>query len=161
MRGNSHVRFYFTGPGDDPWRFRGTIRDEDGGFHTVFLVRARDTPIRRHVKVRGAANPYDPAWELYFEERLAHQMASSLTGRGTARYLWLEQNGKCLVCRQPLTLEEGWHVHHLLWRAFGGDDTIDNLVLLHPGRRRRTRSISNPGSAATPAEYWKTPGMKR
>src|SRR5439155_15687229 len=82
-------RKYFTGRDDNPWRFRGTVQDEDGGFHTVFLVRAKATPIRRHVKVRGTANPYDPAWELYFETRLAHHMANSLTGRGTARYLWL------------------------------------------------------------------------
>jgi hypothetical protein len=61
----------------------------------------------RHVKVRGAANPHDPAWELYFEERRTRQMAGSLTGRGTARYLWLEQDGQCLVCGQPLTLAEG------------------------------------------------------
>jgi RNA-directed DNA polymerase len=133
-------RKYFTGRAGDPWRFRGTVRDEDGGFHTVFLVRARDTPIRRHVKVRGTANPYDPAWELYFEERSAHHMANSLTGRGTARYLWLEQNGKCPVCGQPLTLEEGWHVHHLLWRAFGGGDDIDNLVLLHPNCHRQVHN---------------------
>jgi RNA-directed DNA polymerase len=133
-------RKYFTGRADDPWRFRGTIRDEDGGFHTVFLVRARDTPIRRHVKIRGAANPYDPAWELYFEERLAHQMASSLTGRGTVRYLWLEQDGHCLVCGQPLTLAEGWHVHHLLWRAHGGTDLLDNLLLVHPNCHRQVHS---------------------
>src|SRR5262245_55924364 len=62
------------------------------------------------------------------------------TGRGTARYLWLEQSGECLVCGQPLTLEAGWHVHHLLWRVFGGDDDIDNLVLLHPNCHRQVHS---------------------
>jgi RNA-directed DNA polymerase len=133
-------RKYFTGNGDDPWRFRGTVQDKEGGLHTVHLVRAKDTPLRRHVKVRGTANPYDPAWELYFEERLASQMANCLTGRGTARYLWLAQDGKCLVCRQPLTLEEGWHVHHLLWRSHGGDDLTDNLVLLHPNCHRQVHS---------------------
>ena len=67
-------------------------------------------------------------------------MANSLTGRGTARYLWLEQDGKCLVCHSPLTLEEGWHVHHLLWRSKGGSDGIDNLVLLHPNCHRQVHS---------------------
>jgi RNA-directed DNA polymerase len=133
-------RKYFTGRDDNPWCFRGTIQDEEGGFHTVFLVRARDTPIRRHVKVRGTANPYDPAWELYFEERLGRHMANSMTGQGTARYLWLEQNGQCLRCRQPLTLEAGWHVHHLVWRVRGGDDNTDNLVLLHPNCHRQVHS---------------------
>jgi RNA-directed DNA polymerase len=104
---------YFIRSGETRWRFRGTITDDEGQHHTIFLVHARATHIRRHVKVRGTANPYDPAWELYLEERLARQMAGTLTGRGTARYLWLEQDGKCLICQQPLTLTEGWHVHHL------------------------------------------------
>jgi RNA-directed DNA polymerase len=133
-------RRYFTRPGDSRWRFRGTVRDDEGDFHTVFLVRASTTAIQRHVKVRGTANPYDPAWELYFEERLANQMASTLTGRGTARYLWLEQNGKCLICGQALTLTEGWHVQHLRWRAHGGDDSVANLVLLHPNCHRQAHS---------------------
>jgi Retron-type reverse transcriptase len=128
---------YFTRPGDGRWTFRGTVTDRDGGKHTVRLLAARSVRIRRHVKVRGDANPYDPSWELYFEERLAAQMASTLTGRGTTRYLWLEQDGKCLVCGQPLTLEEGWHVHHLLWRSHGGTEAVDNRVLLHPNCHRQ------------------------
>jgi RNA-directed DNA polymerase len=133
-------RHYFTRPGDTRWRFRGTLTDDEGKHHTIWLIRARATSIRRHVKVRGAANPYDPTWELYFEERLAQQMASTLTGRGTARYLWLEQDGRCVVCRQPLTLAEGWHVHHLRWRSHGGSDSVDNLVLLHPNCHRQVHS---------------------
>jgi RNA-directed DNA polymerase len=128
---------YFSRPSDGRWTFRGTATDAEGRKHTVFLFRAFSLEIRRHVKVRGEANPYDPAWELYFEERFATQMASTLTGRGTTRYLWLEQDGKCLVCDQPLTLEAGWHLHHLLWRSHGGGHEVDNLVLLHPNCHRQ------------------------
>jgi RNA-directed DNA polymerase len=131
---------YFTRPGDGHWQFQGTVRDNEGGHHTVVLFRAQSMAIRRHVKIQGQANPYDPAWELYFEERLATRMASTLTGRGTARYLWWEQDGKCLVCGQALTLEEGWHVHHLQWRSHGGADTLDNRVLLHPNCHRQVHS---------------------
>src|SRR5262249_41265567 len=128
---------YFVQARERCWRFRGTIRDGKGGWHPIWLVQAGATLIRRHVKIQGKANPYDPAWELYFEERLTAQMASTLTGRGRARYLWLEQGGKCLVCAQPLTLEAGWHMHHLLWRSHGGDDHVDNLVLLHANCHRQ------------------------
>jgi RNA-directed DNA polymerase len=131
---------YFTRPGDGSWTFRGTVADEEGGQRPVFLFRTWSLHIRRHVKVRGDANPYDPAWELYFEERLVTQMASTLTGRGTARYLWLEQDGKCPVCGEPLALAAGWHVHHLRWRAHGGGDDVDNLVLLHPNCHRQGHS---------------------
>jgi RNA-directed DNA polymerase len=131
---------YFTRPGDERWRFHGTIRDNEGGYQPIRLVHACDIPIRRHVKIKGAANPYDPTWELYFEERLARQMTSTLLGQSRARYLWLEQDGKCLVCRQPLTLAAGWHVHHVRWRVHGGDDDLDNLVLLHPNCHRQVHS---------------------
>jgi RNA-directed DNA polymerase len=131
---------YFTRPGDGRWCFHGTVTDKDGGTRAVTLFQARSLAIRRHVKIRTDANPYDPSWELYFEERLATRMASTLTGRGTARYLWLEQDGKCRVCGEPLTLEAEWHVHHLLWRSHGGTDTIDNLLLLHPNCHRQVHS---------------------
>ena len=35
----------------------------------VRLALATDTKIRRHTKVRSDANPFDPSWDGYFEER--------------------------------------------------------------------------------------------
>jgi RNA-directed DNA polymerase len=143
---------YFSRPGDGNWMPHGSVTDKDGGQRTVFLFRAQSLAIRRHVKIQGDANPYDPAWELYFEQRLAAQMASTLTGRGTARYLWLGQDGQCLACGQPLTLEAGWHMHHLLWRSHGGDDAVDNLVLLHPNCHRQIHSEGRVVNKAAPRE---------
>ena len=37
----------------------------------------RKIPIVRHVKVKAAANPYDPKWEPYFEKRLQRKMAAT------------------------------------------------------------------------------------
>jgi RNA-directed DNA polymerase len=109
--------------------------------HALAVPLQGGAELLQHLLLRPReANPYDPAWELYFEERLAAQMASTLTGRGTARYLWLEQDGKCPVCGQPLTLEAGWHIHHLHWRTHGGDDQVDNLVLLPPNCHRQVHS---------------------
>ena len=79
----------------------------------------------RWVKIRSEANPYDPAWELYLEERMAWKMGHTLAGRGRIDYLWKEQGGKCAVCRQPLPVEEQpWHIHHRVWRCFGGQDDV-------------------------------------
>lgn len=83
---------YFMQPGESRWLFRGTMTSKEGKNYRVFLVRARSTTIRRHVKIKGEANPYDPAWELYFEERLSTQMSNTLTGSTTARYLRFTQN---------------------------------------------------------------------
>jgi hypothetical protein len=75
---------YFTRPGDSNWVIPGSVTAKESSWHTVNLYRARSLPIRPHVNVRGKANPYDPACELYFEEGWATQMASVLTGRGKA-----------------------------------------------------------------------------
>jgi RNA-directed DNA polymerase len=134
------MKKYFALPDGEGWRFNGTVLSRNGRRYAVQLVKARDVHIRRHVKVKGEANPYDPDWELYFEERLANRMLNSLTGQRRARYLWQEQNGCCLVCGQMLTLEEGWQVHHLLWRAHGGSSKAANTVLLHPNCHRQVHS---------------------
>ena len=36
---------------------------------TAWLVDPTKTPIRRHVKVKSNANPFDPDWCGYFESR--------------------------------------------------------------------------------------------
>ncbi|WP_405126803.1 group II intron reverse transcriptase/maturase [Ralstonia pseudosolanacearum] len=93
---------------------------------------AADTKIWRHVKIRCLANPFDPEWESYFEARLSEKMVQSLRNRQKTLKLWLAQGGKCLICKQPITKETGWHAHHILRRVDGGKDTLENLVLLHP-----------------------------
>ena len=49
------------------WVFATTERT--GSTEMVTLVKARDTKIRRHLKIRCAANPFDPEWNDYFERR--------------------------------------------------------------------------------------------
>ena len=107
---------------------------------SVSLFRASGVRIRRHRLICDGANPYDPTWELYFEERQSLQMQETLEGRGRARYLWFEQEGICPACGQGLTLERGWHIHHIQWRAHGGTDLVDNLLLLHPNCHRQVHS---------------------
>jgi RNA-directed DNA polymerase len=50
--------------------FTGTIRARSGS-KTVHLFRTGSVPIRRQILVRGACNPFDPAWNDYL--RLRHQ----------------------------------------------------------------------------------------
>jgi RNA-directed DNA polymerase len=44
-------------------------RTPDGKPVMLRLVDPTETKIRRHVKVRAAANPFDPGWRDYFEDR--------------------------------------------------------------------------------------------
>ena len=114
------------------WVFNGQAKDKDGSKHKVSLVSAAKVPIKRHVKVKADANPYDPAWEHYFEKRLQAKMVDKLKSKRTELHLWLAQNGICSVCEQLLTEDTGWDQHHIIQRVLGGPDTLDNLVLLHP-----------------------------
>lgn len=121
---------YFRTHGRRTWTFSGEIVGKDGKPKTVYLHYAVHTPIRRHVKIRGQANPLDPAWEMYFEKRLQTRMRAALSPK--LERLWRAQQGQCPHCRQPITLESGWHTHHIVWRCKGGRDVLSNLQMLHP-----------------------------
>jgi RNA-directed DNA polymerase len=64
--------------------------------------------------------------------------------------LWNEQEGKCPVCDQKITKESGWHVHHILYRVYGGTDRLSNLLLLHPNCHRQMHhqqlDVTKPGT---------------
>src|SRR5262249_34085272 len=115
--------------------FSGEVLDEAGRKVAVHLFRAGKLGKRRHVLIRGEANPYDPAWEEYFEQRLTQQMLQTLAGRKRLRYLWQRQKGLCRVCGEHLTAERGWHIHHRRWRGDGG---------ARQGRTQVTRSPRQP-----------------
>ena len=63
---------YFQTFGSRSWVFACThTTDQHETPEWVKLIAAADTPIRRHVKVKAEANPYDPEWSLYFTGRRA------------------------------------------------------------------------------------------
>jgi len=126
---------YFTAIGGNNWVFYGTTEEQ-----THYLTDAAHVPIKRHIKIRGEANPYDPQWESYYEKRLDVKMVDTLKGKQWLIHLWKEQGGLCPVCHQKITKLTGWHSHHLLWRSKGGPDTKENRVLLHPTCHQQVHS---------------------
>jgi RNA-directed DNA polymerase len=123
-----------------------------GSDQTVSLYQAFGTPIQRHTKIKGEANPYDPVWEPYFEARLGVKMARTLEGRRLLLWLWKEQNGICPVCGQKITTLTGWHNHHIKWRSLGGSDAAYNRVLLHPHCHEQVHSQGKPVEKPRPAK---------
>jgi RNA-directed DNA polymerase len=125
-------RKYFRASGHRHWIFTGTLLNSKGKEIPIPLMEAGRVAIRRYVKIRQDANPYDPQWELYLEARLYWQLEGTLAGRGRIDYLWKAQEGRCVRCGQPLRpSDKPWHIHHRRWRSHGGSDTVDNLELLH------------------------------
>jgi RNA-directed DNA polymerase len=60
---------YFGTVGNRSWRFFGDERTKGSKTVRHWLCLAGRTPIVRHIKVKAAANPYDPAWNSYFQAR--------------------------------------------------------------------------------------------
>jgi RNA-directed DNA polymerase len=114
--------------------------DKQGKPRLIRLFYAHRVSIKWHIKIKGEANPYDPVWELYFEQRLGVKMENNLTGRRQLLYLWQEQGGICPICKQKITQLTGWHNHHIIWRSNGGSDKAENRVLLHPNCHRQVHS---------------------
>ena len=131
---------YFHSIKHRKWVFCGQIKNKEGKSRQVHLFNVPAMPIKRHTKIKGAANPYDPTWEAYFEKRLGLKMAQDLKGRRQLLYLWQEQNGICPLCNQKITKLTGWHNHHIVWRVNGGSDKTGNRMLLHPNCHRQVHS---------------------
>jgi RNA-directed DNA polymerase len=123
---------YYTRIGSRSYVLQGVYLDRRGKPQTVRLIKATDTPIKRHVKIKAAANPYDSVWEPYFEERIARQMKDSLHGYKRLVKMWFDQDGQCPQCGEKITRDTGWRLHHRVRLVDGGDDSLANLILMHP-----------------------------
>ena len=63
------VNKYFTTVRGNHWRFHCKIKDKGGKNKTLYLKNAYDTKIRRHIKIKSAATPFNPLYREYFEQR--------------------------------------------------------------------------------------------
>jgi len=144
-----HTR-YFHMIGGRTWAFASKTVTVDAR-QWAKLVHVADTKIKRFRKIKAEANPYDPDWEIYFEERLKLRMGVELLASRNAWRLWQNQNGLCPECNELITPETGWHVHHVVYRVHGGKNILSNLRLIHPNCHRKlhhnTPSQSLPGSS--------------
>ena len=60
---------YFRRKNLRSWIFHAKSYDKNGKPKIVDIVLLNKTPISRYVKIRAVANPYDPLYKEYFEER--------------------------------------------------------------------------------------------
>ncbi|XYJ92238.1 RNA-directed DNA polymerase (plasmid) [Cupriavidus necator] len=70
---------YFRCDGHRSWDFatRGSTEDDTCGLQ---LFRAAMVAIQRHIKIRGLANPFDPAWDIYLARRRTAKRSAGLSG---------------------------------------------------------------------------------
>ena len=98
---------YFSRQASGRLVFRAMATDKEGRKKAVYLFHPTGQRIVPHVQIRGQANPFDPVWEEYFEQRMLRGMLQTLPGPSRLRFLWQRQQGLCQVCGQPLTPPRG------------------------------------------------------
>lgn len=60
---------YFRRRQSNNWCFYANVKNKDGITEPLYLKHAKSTSIRRYIKVRAVAQPYDPAFKEYFRSR--------------------------------------------------------------------------------------------
>ena len=135
---------YFKTVGNRNWVFTAKGSTPNGKPFDVTLIKACDTAIRRHVKIKSTANPFDPKDEAYFEDRLGWKMQGSLKGKEKLAKLWVNQEMRCPLCKQLIDENRKWNIHHIHPKAEGGSDQLSNLIMVHPNCHRQIHSQDLP-----------------
>lgn len=92
----------------------------------ISLYRHYETPIKRHIKVRGTKSPYDGDWTYWARRRTRQPGLAKRKAK-----LLRQQAGKCAKCGLYFGAEDKPEVDHIIPKAKGGKDRYDNWQLLH------------------------------
>ncbi|MFL9817400.1 group II intron reverse transcriptase/maturase [Scytonema millei] len=112
---------YWRTIGGDNWVFATTYKG-----NLRWLTNHTDTPIVRHVKVKGDASPYDGNL-IYWSSRMgAHPEMPKRVAT-----LLKQQKGKCAHCGLYFREEDVMEIDHKIPLSKGGKDEYKNLQLLH------------------------------
>jgi len=126
---------YFHVIGPRNWVF--AAKKDNGKTEYMELYAAASTPIRRHIKIKSEACPYDMVWEPYFEKRKTQKVKDDPALHGMVKKLWQTQKGKCPICQGDITKETGRNEHRVIPGLQGGKYILSNLQLLHPNCHRQ------------------------
>lgn len=85
-----------------------------------------ETPIVRHIKVKGETSPYDGNLK-YWSARMGKQPG---VPTGVSKLL-KKQKGKCAHCGLTFREEDVMEIDHIIPKSKGGKDEYKNLQLLH------------------------------
>jgi RNA-directed DNA polymerase len=119
-RGEGHINKdkYWKTVGDRNWCFS----TEDG----LELRTHSETPIIRHIKVKGEVSPYNGDWKYWSKRKGEYPGTPTRVAKLIKR-----QEGICPHCGLYFTDTDIVEVDHIVPKSLGGKDTYDNLQLLH------------------------------
>ena len=105
----------------------------------VYVQQFSRFSIERHVIVRGTGSMDDPALKGYWRQRQANQRSQLNRWH---QLIGQQQNYQCPVCKESLFNSEPLELHHRLPKRQGGNDTRDNLELLHRYCHQKVHAMS-------------------
>ncbi|MET3117559.1 RNA-directed DNA polymerase [Undibacterium sp. GrIS 1.8] len=143
---------YFHTIGERNWVFAVPVVSDEGSKDLIELYQLSGTVIKRHKKIKGAYNPFDPEWEMYGEQLQQERMLENMRHKKQFIRMYIDQGGLCAVCKCKMTKATGWHDHHIEYRVHGGSDALGNRVLLHPNCHAQVHSKSL--KVVKPAPLW-------
>jgi len=129
---------YWQSIGSENWVF--ATRKE--GLTPLRLLNHADTPIVRHVKVKGESSPYDGNL-VYWSTRMGNnpEMPNRISK------ILKKQKGKCTHCEMFFREDDVLEVDHKIPKSQGGRDSYDNWQLLH--RHCHDTKTANDSSIGT------------
>ena len=115
------ARYWSITPGQR-WQFTVLHGDQRG----LRLRNHTDTLVKRHVKVRGRASPYDGNLPYWAQRLKDHPLTTSTLGR-----LLAQQHSKCAYCGLTFTAQSLIDIDHRVPTSQGGSDLLSNKQALH------------------------------
>jgi RNA-directed DNA polymerase len=128
---------YWKKIGDKSWAFA-----TGNGKSSVRLLGHAETPIVRHVKVKGNASPYDGQLKYW-----STRMGKNPEMPNRVAKLLKQQKGKCAHCELFFRESDVMEVDHIIPKSKGGRDEYKNLQLLH--RHCHDQKTANDGIIGT------------
>jgi 5-methylcytosine-specific restriction endonuclease McrA len=131
------VKRYFKTIGEKNWAFA-----TKEGNNPLKLYEHSETKIKRFVKVKGSASPFDGNL-VYWSSRMGTHPEMPT---GIAKLLKV-QKGKCAYCGLFFKDEDLIETDHIIPKSLGGKNSYNNLQLLH--RHCHDKKTANDGSLGT------------
>ncbi len=117
--------------------FAAKVKDSKGKRKTLTIKKLVKIKIKRHIKIRKSTKAFSPECKEYIDYRETIKMLEKLDSRKknkiwSEKSIWNKQKGRCVVCNQNITIDNKWHIHHIIPKKEGGMDVESNLSMVHP-----------------------------
>ena len=122
------------------WTFMCQGTGRKGKEKSYILYDISNTPIVRHIKVKGQASPDDPTLREYWHNRSVKNGKKYWAKGSKYEQVAKIQSWKCPICGDSLFNGEEIETHHIVPVKDGGSDDTENLIHLHKACHKQVHS---------------------